>query len=589
MANRIHHNGIGVNASSFRETSSRTEFATTNVTLVNNTITENTQQGVDLDSTATASFQATLINNTICRNTGEGLRHDDLSTTSDLQMKNNLIANNNGGGIVSTVAGWNPANATPDGILISNNDVFGNSGGNWINYPGSYGNLTKTNSNGTPSDIYFNLSIDPNFKPDGVHLNITSPLVAAGVIDSNATTDFERDRRFSAPDIGADEVPHIRLIFETSPGSNDVSLAPIHEVAVREGAPSGILRARIERSTADQSLPVPITISNPAPNQISIPAAVTIPSGSADVIVDVNVLDNGEVGPNPSLTVNSSAPDHRNVNDHSRVVLSDNELLLPSATSPTEFRVNQQNLTNIDRAPDVAMLPNGGFIAVWHSYVDGTSATIVAQKFDSNNQPTGNQIEVATLTNPAQFYRPQIGADANGNFVVTWNNYSSTTSMDIFAQRFTSEGDPIGDVIPVNSTTSGSQSPGDIAVSTDGRFTIAWLSIPTSGTPQIIAQRFTTSGVPDGSEFSMSTVVNGSAPSVAHDSQGNVAIVWASNSLSVYPTVSSRRYDASSNTWSNVFEIYRATQHLGTDTLSNAKVVIDSQGRTIVAWLQKAS
>ncbi|MFH1011815.1 MAG: right-handed parallel beta-helix repeat-containing protein [bacterium] len=98
-------------------------------------------------------------------------------------------------------------------------DLFGNSGGNFqfINNdpshgPPGIGQLTTTNANGDPCDVYRNIFLDPLFvnRPAGdFHLTDLSHCIGAGNPTSPPPTDFEGDPRPNPagtnPDIGIDE------------------------------------------------------------------------------------------------------------------------------------------------------------------------------------------------------------------------------------------------------------------------------------------------------------------------------------------------------------------------------------------------
>ena len=89
--------------------------------------------------------------------------------------------------------------------VVSYNDFYGNAT-NFVGYPSDiYGNLTKTNRNGTPSDLLYNILSDPQFvAAEDFHLATNSPCIDAGAPDW-AYTDmcFPPSQGSDFPDMGA--------------------------------------------------------------------------------------------------------------------------------------------------------------------------------------------------------------------------------------------------------------------------------------------------------------------------------------------------------------------------------------------------
>ena len=52
---------------------------------------------------------------------------------------------------------------------------------------------------------------------------------------------------------------------------------------------------------------------------------------------------------------------------------------------------------------------------------------------------------------------PDVSANNNGMFIITWKSYQSDVGDDVFAQIFDSTGTPVGSAFQVNNYTTGSQ------------------------------------------------------------------------------------------------------------------------------------
>ena len=119
-----------------------------------------------------------IFNNNISA-AGEGI---DIGSDSYPVINNNIISNCTGYGIGVTTVG-----TYPDTFYIQYNNLWNNSGGNYVNCPAYFGNMISLNANGDSCDIYFNISQDPMFEggePFSFILQDDSPCIDAGNPDS---------------------------------------------------------------------------------------------------------------------------------------------------------------------------------------------------------------------------------------------------------------------------------------------------------------------------------------------------------------------------------------------------------------------
>lgn len=185
-----------------------------------------------------------------------------------------------------------------------------------------------------------------------------------------------------------------------------------------------------------------------------------------------------------------------------------------------EFRVNTTSPTK-QRESTVAFSPDGGFTVVWRDLRAG----ITARFFPAHARPSEDVVLVPNLifdNNPGQgtiFSRlqPVLVYLEDGTFLLFWTEEKGflraavfhydydILEQDIFAQRFSAEGRPVGARFRVHSVQSGLQRNPAVAVGSDGDFLIAWDSsdgvsgvAPGDG---IFARRFNSDGLSDGAEF----------------------------------------------------------------------------------------
>ncbi len=196
-----------------------------------------------------------------------------------------------------------------------------------------------------------------------------------------------------------------------------------------------------------------------------------------------------------------------------------------------EFVVNTYTFTH-QNDPDIAMDWNGNFVITWVSHVqDGAEEGIFAQRFKRKGKPLGNEFQVNSYTDNAQ-YTPAVAMDEKGNFVITWASWIQDGSdWGIFAQRYNSKGEAMGTEFQVNTYMKWYQWHPAIAMDRKGNFVITWSSEGQDGSSYgVFAQRFKKNGEAVGSEFQVNTYTQKSQdyPAVAMDNGGNFVIAWES-------------------------------------------------------------
>ncbi len=214
-----------------------------------------------------------------------------------------------------------------------------------------------------------------------------------------------------------------------------------------------------------------------------------------------------------------------------------------------EFRVSA-NPVQYEVTPSAAMSKQGKFLIVWGADPDGTGYHIRGQLFDAqgNENRLGSEIDVYSDGGPLD-YAPSAAFDAAGNFVVVW--MSEQDANDVLARRFDMNGQPLGDVVPVNTVTPLHQEHPDVAMADDGTFVVTWTSFGQDTDPPdppdygIFARRSNSSGEwEDEIEFQVNETPSGSQylPSIAMDPDGNYVIVWHGNGPGDNEGVFARRY-----------------------------------------------
>jgi hypothetical protein len=194
-----------------------------------------------------------------------------------------------------------------------------------------------------------------------------------------------------------------------------------------------------------------------------------------------------------------------------------------------DFTVNSSTASSQDN-PAVSMGSGGNFVVTWDG-ADASQEGVYARLFAADGNAANPEFAVNSITQLSQA-RPSVAMAAGGSFVVTWEHQVSGSSFDIHARRFDSAGAAQGASFVVNSATSGSQTLPEIAADADGAFLITWSdgSID-SASSGVGARRFIPNGDPQGAQFQVNTFTTGAQnnPSVAVAPDGDAIIAWTSN------------------------------------------------------------
>jgi hypothetical protein len=153
-----------------------------------------------------------------------------------------------------------------------------------------------------------------------------------------------------------------------------------------------------------------------------------------------------------------------------------------------QFQVNTYTTSTQDR-PSVAAAANGGFVVMWESNgsfeTDISGFSIQGQRYASDGSLQGAQFQVNSYTTFTQL-RPSVTANANGDFVVVWENPRSPGTdqhlTSVQGQRYASDGSAQGAQFQLNSYTTGVQDYAWVASAANGDFVVTWRSDGSAGT-----------------------------------------------------------------------------------------------------------
>lgn len=208
------------------------------------------------------------------------------------------------------------------------------------------------------------------------------------------------------------------------------------------------------------------------------------------------------------------------------------------AVAGGEFRVN--TFTNSFKAsPSLVALSGGGFVVTWVSYGQGSPGSIYGQRYDATGGAVGGEFQVNTDINTNK-YSPAVASLNNNSFVITWtSNLQDGSNMGVYAQRYDGTGTKVGGEFRANTYITGPQQYASVTGLDDGGFLISWTSAVQDGSGSgVYAQRYSASGVANGSEFLVNQTTSGIQTSHATPRQnlsqledGTIVITWQGNGV----------------------------------------------------------
>jgi hypothetical protein len=249
----------------------------------------------------------------------------------------------------------------------------------------------------------------------------------------------------------------------------------------------------------------------------------------------------------------------------------------------------QMRLTLKIRSREGGFMPGRGVQAVWTGLMILCVAPAAAQhrvgtEFQVNSFSTGSQWGLA------------IAPGADGGFVAVWASEGHAGDWwqeDVFGQRLSAAGVPLGAEFRVNTHEFGDQWSPAVSADADGDFVVVWESGWAQGSFSqdgwgigIFGQRFAADGTPRGAEFQINTYTTGDQeePSVACDAEGNFLVTWESDYFTDqdgdYIGVLGQLFASDGTRIGGEFVVNEYT----TGEQSYASAAADGQGNFVVAW-----
>jgi hypothetical protein len=245
-----------------------------------------------------------------------------------------------------------------------------------------------------------------------------------------------------------------------------------------------------------------------------------------------------------------------------------------------DFRVNTY-LTGYQVFPSVAADGAGNFVVVWNG-PDGFEYGVFGQRFANSGAPLGSEFQVNIFTANLSL-APAVAADSSGNFIVVWSSGilgPPPADLNVYGQRYSSSGIPLGSNFMINTLTTDQQSQPVVAADGAGNFVVVWASLSPYQV-NVFGRRFASSGGPLGNEFRVNTHTGGAFPSVAAAPSGDFVVVWQGTDGIDPAAVVGQRYASSGVPLGTEFRVNTYT----TNNQTNPRVATDAAGNFVVAWV----
>jgi hypothetical protein len=226
----------------------------------------------------------------------------------------------------------------------------------------------------------------------------------------------------------------------------------------------------------------------------------------------------------------------------------------------------------------------GGAIIAWADTRGSLTADIYAQRIDSSGTVLWTANGVVICTDPENQNFPELAPDGAGGAIITWQDWRSTSSYDIYAQRINADGNVqwTGNGVAVCTVGNNQQYPKIVADGSGGTI-IVWQD-HRGGNWDIYAQKLAMWGnalwATDG--IAICAVGDGQRfPRITSDGAGGAIITWEDYRDGAYYDIYAQRIDLGGSVlWTaGGIVISAAVNHQ-----SYPRIISDDDGGAIIIW-----
>jgi hypothetical protein len=164
------------------------------------------------------------------------------------------------------------------------------------------------------------------------------------------------------------------------------------------------------------------------------------------------------------------------------------------------FRVNTQT-RGVQEEARVAVAPDGGFLVVWHSipdFPDFSKFDLFAQRYSATGVPIGGELKINSDEKSGTWYY-DLSSDPTGRYnLVVWARVEPEQGLygyNLYGRLLRSDGTKVGEEFRINTRNTFNESPQPrVAFGGNGTFVVVW-NANDGDFDGIFGQRFSLSGI----------------------------------------------------------------------------------------------
>jgi len=241
--------------------------------------------------------------------------------------------------------------------------------------------------------------------------------------------------------------------------------------------------------------------------------------------------------------------------------------------------------TRNQKSPRIISDGAGGAIITWQDYRGGNYSDIYVQRVNSNGDTlwTHDGVAVCTATNNQE--RPRLVSDGAGGAVITWQDYRSGSAYDIYARRVDSNGHVLwtANGVAVCTATDYQDFPEIVSDGASGAI-ITWEDFRSDSTYDIYAQRLDSNGnvkwTSDGVAVCAASGYQYD-PRIIPDGIGGAIITWEDWRNGSDSDIYAQRLDSNGNV---KWILDGAAVCVATDHQAGQETISDEAGGAIITW-----
>jgi hypothetical protein len=266
------------------------------------------------------------------------------------------------------------------------------------------------------------------------------------------------------------------------------------------------------------------------------------------------------------------------------------------------FMVNDDAGSENQQWPSIAVDGSENFIIVWADNRLEDNG-IYAQRFSSDGTVLGTNYKVNDDSGQNYAFTPSVAANSDGSFVIAWADFRSQSCYEIYAQRFSADGTPLGSNFKVNYLSACMNFGPVVVCKQNGDFIITWADadeggkeyvlfqnleskLPSkklNGEPDIWAQQYLSDGTPIGENFKVnddSGYTLQMYPDIAVDANGNFTITWEDNRNGPWEIYLQQYFSDGTPLGGN----FKVEDAIYCDWAVYPSICMDESGNFIVVW-----